>query len=179
MAGKTIQTEVDSHVSLINEDGRISDKNVARKLGIAISTVIECATFLEEEGVINIEYKFTTFFLVKKGLSQDQMKLVKKEVVEEKDIFIRKSQNTMAYLTKLEEEIDSLKDIFQDLGTHFKKKISEAKSEFNELKKAEAEKEDLNKAIIESKQKFVKQVAYLNKELLQKQSDSKMNYKLL
>ncbi len=171
--GKKIQTEVDSLVSLVQVENKISVKDAAKKLGVPASTVSEWASFLEEEGVINIEYKFTTPFLVKKKLSTEQIEQLKGKVKEEKDLFDRKSNSTLTYLNKLEDEVDTLKEIFDDLGKNFKSKLSTAKKEFKELKKAEKEKEKLNDEIIDSKQKFMKQVEDINKHLLKEQKSYK------
>ncbi|MBD3355194.1 hypothetical protein GF361_04380 [Candidatus Woesearchaeota archaeon] len=171
--GKKIQTEVDSLVSLIQVEEKISVRDAAKKLSVPTSTVSEWASFLEEEGVINIEYKFTTPFLVKKKLSTEQIKQLKGKVKEEKDLFDRKSKSTLTYLNKLEEEVETLKELFDDLGKNFKSKLSTAKKEFKELKKAEKEKEKLNKEVIDSKQKFMKQVEDINKHLLEEQKSYK------
>ncbi|MBR9692203.1 winged helix-turn-helix transcriptional regulator [Candidatus Woesearchaeota archaeon] len=179
MWGKTIKTEVDSLVSLIQGEEKISIKEAARKLGVPVSTVSEWASFLEEEGIINIEYKFTTPFLVKKKLSDEQIRDLKSKVKEEKDIFDRKSDSTLSYLNKLEEEVESLEELFEDLGNNFKSRLSDAGKELKELRKAEEEKQSLNKEILESKQKFIKQVADVNKQLAKEQSDYNNIYNFL
>ncbi|MBW2996250.1 hypothetical protein KY332_03045 [Candidatus Woesearchaeota archaeon] len=177
--GKTIQTEVDSLVSLIQGEERISVKDAARKLGVPASTVSEWASFLEEEGVINIEYKFTTPFLVKKKFNAEQIEKIKSSVVEEKDLFDRKSESTLTYLNKLEQEIDTLKDLCDDLGKNFKSRLSSSKKEFNAFTKAEEEQKKLNSRIVESKQKFIKQVADLNKQLMKEQASYNKIYNFL
>jgi len=179
MQGKTIQTEVDSLVSLIQAEERISVKDAARKLGVPVPIVSEWAAFLEEEGVINIEYKFTTPFLVKKQLTSEQIAEIRGRIYEEKDLFDRKSSSMLTYLNKLEKEVDSLKEIFEELGNNFKSKLSETRKEFNELKKAEEEKEKLNKEMVESKQRFIKQISDLNKQLLKEEADYKNIYTFL
>ncbi|MBW2965603.1 hypothetical protein KY342_00700 [Candidatus Woesearchaeota archaeon] len=179
MQEKTIQTEVDRLVTLVHEEGRISIKKAARRLNMPVSTITEWASFLEEEGIINIEYKFTTPFLVKRKLSQEQIEEIKKDVKEEKNIFDRKSESTLNYLNKLETEVDNLKDIFNDLGKHFKRRFSDVKKQFNKLKKAQDEKEKLDKHIIDSKQRFIKIISDINKQLFKEQTDCRTIYDLL
>ncbi len=177
--GKIIQTEVDSLVSLIQGEERISVKDAANKLGVPVSTVSEWASFLEEEGVINIEYKFTTPFLVKKKLSEGQLTNLKSSVREEKDLFDRKSESTLTYLNKLEIEVDTLKEIFSDLDKNFKTKLSDAEKEIKKLRKAEEEKEELDKEVIESKQSFIKKTSDINKQLVKEQSNYNEIYNFL
>ena len=179
MEKKTIQTEVDRLVSLVQEEGKISTKNAAKKLNMPISIISEWASFLEEEGIINIEYKFTTPLLVKRKLTMEQIEQIKDRVKEEKSIFERKSESTLNYLNKLEIEVNLLKEIFNELGTDFKTRVSDVERKFSQLKKAEEEKEKLNKHIIESKQRFMKNIADINKQLLKEQANCKTIYDLL
>ncbi|MFH1849188.1 MAG: hypothetical protein ABH879_03285 [archaeon] len=60
----TIKTDVDALVDLVKERKRISFDEVAKTLKLEVSAVEDWAAFLEEEGVIGIDYKFTTPFLV-------------------------------------------------------------------------------------------------------------------
>ena len=144
-----------------------------------VSTVSEWASFLEEEGVINIEYNFTTPFLVKKKLSAEQIENIKSSVQEEKDLFDRKSQSTLTYLNKLEEEVDTLKSLCDDLGKNFKSRLSASKREFCKFAKAEEEQKKLNTRIVESKQRFIKQMSDLNKQLMKEQANYNEIYNFL
>lgn len=168
---KTLQTEVDSLVSLIEEVERISVREAAKKLGVPASTVSEWASFLEEEGMINIEYKFTTPFLVKKGLTAEEAKEIDEQTADERDIFERKSESMLSYLNKLDQEVDSLKEIFEDLGKHFNSRFSDTKKEFKDLEKAKEQKKKVDKEILEEKKKFVRDVDDVEKKLLKEQSN--------
>ena len=78
MSGITIKTEVDSLVSLVNTEGRISVKDAARKLGVPVGTISEWAAFLEEDNVIlrevynqvppKVEYSLTEYGWSLKGI---------------------------------------------------------------------------------------------------------------
>lgn len=59
-----ITTAVDSLVELINAKKRISLEDAAHELGLPEHIINEWAVFLEEEKILNIEYQFTTPFLV-------------------------------------------------------------------------------------------------------------------
>lgn len=64
---ETVRTQVDSLTELIKNKKEISFEDAAKNLNLPMSTIEAWATFLEEEGVVSIKYKFTTpFFVYKK-----------------------------------------------------------------------------------------------------------------
>lgn len=60
----TVKTDVDRLVAFVNEKGEMSIQDVAQQLNISSKTVESLADLLEEEGVLQIKYKFTTPYLV-------------------------------------------------------------------------------------------------------------------
>ncbi|HII29558.1 hypothetical protein COT48_06090 [Candidatus Woesearchaeota archaeon CG08_land_8_20_14_0_20_47_9] len=64
---ETVKTEVDLLLNLVRNVKEISMSEAAKQFDIPLATVEAWATFLEEEGVLTIKYKFTTPFLVYKG----------------------------------------------------------------------------------------------------------------
>jgi len=179
MAYNTIQTEVDALVSLINDSGSISAKDAAKRLNVSVQTIMEWASLLDEEGIIKIEYKFTTPYLVKKKISEEQLANVKEYICDEKDILKRKSESALNYLNRLETEVTSLKDVLEDISKNFQSKMASVNNELKDLKNAESEKEMLDKQIIESKQNMIKRIADLNKTLNQEEQESETLYNLL
>lgn len=176
---KIIRTDVDSLVSLVNEEKRISFRDASRRLGVPISTMKDWANFLEEEEIINIEYKFITPYLVSKDYSKKTTEEAKKSAKEETEIFKRKAESTLGYLNKVEAEIDSLKELFKDFGDHFKARIADAKIGFNELKKYKEEEAILNKGILEENENFLKDLNELNKKLRDKQKELNQTQEIL
>ena len=68
-----IETGVDKLVNIVRERGRIALADAAKELGVSTTVIQEWVEFLEEEGIISVEYKLTKPFLVER-------KLTKKEV---------------------------------------------------------------------------------------------------
>lgn len=66
----SITTAVDSLVELVNSRKKISLEEAANELGLPEHIVNEWAVFLEEENVLEIEYQFTTPFLIAKNIKQ-------------------------------------------------------------------------------------------------------------
>ena len=122
-----ITTAVDSLVELVNRKGRISLEEASKELGIPENILNEWASFLEEENVISIEYKFTTPFLIAKST---KITIDIKELEREIEVITRKLDYMLSYLEKQEIQhgmfIEDLKDI--------KKLIVKEASIFNQKK---------------------------------------------
>ena len=67
MPQESITTAVDSLVKFVKENKKVSLSEASAKLKIPESILSEWASFLEQEGILEIEYKFTTPFLIAKG----------------------------------------------------------------------------------------------------------------
>ncbi|MBU1204207.1 MAG: hypothetical protein KKG60_04030 [Nanoarchaeota archaeon] len=81
--GVDISTAVDSLVRLVKKKGIIQINDAAKELSIPASIVNEWAVFLEEEGIIEIEYRFTTPYLSYKPKGEcykEQKELIKKKL---------------------------------------------------------------------------------------------------
>ena len=63
-----IETGVDKLVKLVKQSGKISVAEAAKILGLSNTIITEWADFLEEEGIISIEYNLTQPFLVERKL---------------------------------------------------------------------------------------------------------------
>ncbi len=58
-----METDVDALMSLLKTKKKISIKDAAKELGVKSSVVEEWARYFEEEGLVKINYKFTTPFI--------------------------------------------------------------------------------------------------------------------
>jgi|TARA_B100001971_G_C18183646_1_gene534283 chromosome segregation ATPase len=151
LTSSIIETGVDKLVNLVNKTGRISSNDAAKTLGMGVSTIMEWADFLEEEGIINIEYKFTKPFLVARKLAKKDVKEKAKEFSGKKDVFVRKAEVSLSFLGKESEKLKTLKEEFdkikQDLGLD----MDSIKNEMAELQKYEQLKISLDQQIGEQK----------------------------
>jgi predicted ArsR family transcriptional regulator len=78
-----INTAVDSLVKLVQRKGTISVEDAAKELSIPSPIVNEWAVFLEEEGIVGIEYKFATPYITykrKEQVYQTEKDLIKKKL---------------------------------------------------------------------------------------------------
>ena len=90
-----ITTAVDSLVKLVNKKGRISLDEASKELGLPSNVLNEWSTFLDQEKIIHVEYKFTTPFLISK-------KEEKTEANIDYELIIRKLEVMEAYLKKVQ-----------------------------------------------------------------------------
>ncbi len=125
--GVDITTAIDSLVKLVNERGSISLEETSKILKIPENIINEWATFLEEEKVLNIEYKFTTPFLIakktgsgKEQVSKDEIELIKRKmevmlfyiknvVISEKEVKLNQQKKFLC--EEIEKLIDTLKKV--------------------------------------------------------------------
>ena len=166
MVPEQIQTGVDKLVALVRQTNKISFKDAAKKLGVSPSTISEWANLLEEEGIIDINYKFTSPFLINKQLTKEEKKEKIQEFEEEKQIFDKRVDSATGYLNGLDEEIGKINSLFKDLEKHLSPRLKHIEGEIGELKKIEKEKEGLNESIVESKQNTLKKIQEINSHIL-------------
>ena len=86
----SIKTGVDKLVELISQKKRISVDEASKSLGVGKDLIQEWAEFLEEEGVVMIEYKLSTIWINEKRITRDDVINTAKEVMSEKEAFSRK-----------------------------------------------------------------------------------------
>ena len=89
-SNKTIETGVDKLVHLIEHKKRITVEDAAKSVGVSAIVIEEWADFLEEQGIISIEYKFAKTFLVERKLTKREVEKKTKEFHNTKEAFIRK-----------------------------------------------------------------------------------------
>jgi len=133
--GKTgvLETGVDKLVELIKKEKKISIKNAAVKLGVSTALIEEWANFLEEEGLLDIDYKVTTPYLTEKQLSKEELEEKKQQFYQEKEILLRKAENTLEFLDDQGEEIKTIRQEFQRFKSDIDKEIELAKKNLREL----------------------------------------------
>ncbi len=142
-----IETGVDKLVELINERKRISVDEAAKELGVSTMIVQEWADFLEEDGLISIEYSLSKVWLVERKLSEAELKKKEKEYVNKKDAFVRKVQTTLNQLEKDTDSFEKMRADFESLRKDLGKEVGVVKKEIEELKYFDDLKKNIDKDI--------------------------------
>jgi len=161
-----IETGVDKLVKLVNEKGRISSFDAAKELGVSNTVVMEWADFLEEEGIISIEYKFTKPFLVPRKLGKKEVQEKAKEFSGKKDVFVRKAEVSLSFLDKEAAKLNSVKEEFDKIKKDLGFDLSNVKNELEELEKYERLKIDLDKQIENQKKASMDKIESMTKQVL-------------
>lgn len=177
--GLVVRTGVDRLLELLRGEGNISLKNAALKLGVSTGAVLGWAKMLEEEGLLNIRYKFSTAYLEGKNLSSKEYKKQKKELMAEKQVVDERLQSTNHFLISLEKEVGTLKKIYGDLGHTLDKNMKRLQRDLKTLTRYQEQKDKTDKKIVTSKAKFLEKVHNLNEHLSKEKQAAKEWYRLL
>lgn len=159
-ASKNIETGVDKLVSLIAQKKRIAVDDAAKELGVGALVVQEWAEFLEEEGIISIEYKLSKAYLVERKLTAEEAQNKAKELADEKDVMVRKIDTSISRLDYDVSGLDTLKKEFEALKKDLGGDMEKVKAQLEELSKYESFKKTIDVKLKEQEKEF--------QELLQK-----------
>ncbi len=149
-----IETGVDKLVTIVRSKRKISIPDAAKQLGVGPTVVEEWADFLEEEGIISMEYKFATPYLIERKLTQEEVKHKEKEFHSKKEGFVRKAEVTLAALDKDGESFQKFKKSFEILKKELGEELQHVEAEFKELEKFEDLKNNTDKKILEEEKQF-------------------------
>jgi len=151
---KNIKTGVDKLVELISEKKRIELDSAARQLAVGKNVVQEWAEFLEQEGLISIDYTLSKVWLIEKIITKDAMIETTREVSSEKDAFIRKIDVALKALDTETIGFEEVRRHFADIQSHIKTEIDTVKTELDELQRYETLKKNLDKDIMQQKKDY-------------------------
>ena len=160
-----IETGVDKLVELVRAKGRISIKDASKELGVGPIVAEEWADFLDEEGIISIEYKFATPFLVERKMSKNEVKDKEKEFHSKKEGFIRKADVTLAILDREGDDFKKFKNKFEKLKNEISSELGHVQSEINQLEKLEGLKKNVDKEIDDQEKHFHSKMDSFEKEM--------------
>ncbi len=161
-----IETGVDKLVNLINERGKISSADAAKELGVSTTVIMEWVDFLEEEGIINLEYKFTKPFLVARKLAKKDVQEKAKEFSGKRDVFVRKAEVSLSFLEKESKKLETLKEEFDKIKKELGIDIGSVKDDLEELKKYEQLKINLDKKIEEQRTGSINKFQDITRQIL-------------
>jgi len=168
-----IETGVDKLVKLVETKKRISTTEAAKLLGVSPAVIDEWADFLEEEGIISIEYKLATTYLVERKLSKKEVVKKAKEFHGTKDAFIRKIETTIQGIDRDTSGLEELKDQFKGLKNEIGDDVNHVREELKELENYERLKKNIDKQMYQQQTEFRKRIEDMEKELFKEKSKYK------
>jgi len=160
-----IETGVDKLVDLIDKKKRIALDQAAKSLGVSTVLVQEWADFLEEDGLISVEYSLSRVWLVEKKLTKKEVEKKEHEYEGKKDSFIRKVETTLKSLDKDTLGFEKMKAEFKDLKKEIGGEIGYVKKELKELEYFENLKKSIDKDIEKQKAEYEKLMEHSHREI--------------
>lgn len=133
-------TGVDQLLNLVQTKGRVSIDEAAKELGLGKTIVREWAEFLEDEGIVNLEFKFSKVFItpkLHKKLTESKVKelnLKKQAFLAKIETAVQSIEEEARELTKSLQEIGNVKDLFDSELKGVKKEIQEME-QYHKLKR--------------------------------------------
>ena len=167
--GSIIETGVDKLVNLVKQRGKISLKDAAGELGVTTTVVQEWVDFLEDEGIIGVEYSLTTPYLVEKKLSKKEVEAKAKEFTGKKDIFVRRAEGSLSFIEKQGEELKKIKSEFDRLKQEVGLELGTVRDDLKELEKYQQLKQELTRQVEEQKGDAKLKIEELTRQVLREQ----------
>ena len=164
-----IETGVDKLVKLVKERGKIALSDASTELGVGRSVIQEWVDFLEEEGIIGVEYQLTKPYLVERKLTKPEIKLKAKEFASKKDVFIRKAEVSLSFLEKQEEELRKVKGEFDKLKNELGFELDNVREDLKQLEHYQQLREDLQKQLEEQKNESKSKIEEMLQHILREQ----------
>ena len=147
LGSSIIETGVDKLVNLVRERGRIALADAAKELGVSTIVTQEWVEFLEEEGIISVEYKLTKPYLVERKLTKKEVEAKAKEFASKKDVFVRKSEVSLSFLEKQADELKKIKSEFDRLKSELGMELGTVREDLKELERYQQLREELQKQV--------------------------------
>ena len=164
-----IETGVDKLVKLVKERGRIPLQEAAKELGVSTTVIQEWMDFLEDEGIISVDYKLTKPYLVERRLTKKEVEVKAKEFASKKDVFVRKAEVSLSFLGKQAEELKNVKFEFDKLKNELGMELDTVREDLKELERYQQLKEELQKQVEEQKNEAKFKIEELTQQVLREQ----------
>ncbi len=167
--GSVIETGVDKLVNLVKTRGKIALADAAKELGVSTTVIQEWVDFLEDEGIISVEYKLTKPFLVERKLTKKEVESKAKEFESKKDVFVRKAEVNLSFLDKQAEDLKKIKSEFDRVKGELGLELDSVRNELKELEKYQEMRQELQKQIENQRGDAKAKIDELTKQILNEQ----------
>jgi len=165
MAQKSIETGVDKLLDLVEQKKRLSIGEAANYLGVSIPILQEWADFLEDEGLITIEYKLSKTYLCERKLNKKEVEKKVKEYSSKKDAFTRKVEMAITSMQDESAGFEKLKDEVKKLNDAIGTDIEQVREQLQELKHYEELKKNIDKDIIQQKLEYQQMLENVHRQI--------------
>lgn len=149
-----IKTGADKLVELVSQKGKVSVDEAAKALGVGKDVVQEWAEFLEEEGLVTLDYNLSRTWIKEKKITKDDVLSSAKEVASEKDAFARRIDATIGALASETVGFEDVRKQFINIQSHIKDEIDTVKKQLSDLEKYDSLKKNLDTDLLKQKQEY-------------------------
>ncbi|MEK6983378.1 MAG: hypothetical protein AABX33_02295 [Nanoarchaeota archaeon] len=164
-----IETGVDKLVKLVKDRGRIALIDAAKELGVGITVIREWVDFLEEEGIISVEYKLTKPYLVEKKLTKKEVEAKAKEFSSKKEVFVRKAEVNLSFIEKEAEGLKQVKNEFDKLKQDMGIELDTVRTDLKDLERYQQLKEQLQNQVEEQKNEAKLKMEEMTRQVVREQ----------
>jgi chromosome segregation protein len=169
MESKLIETGVDKLVNLVKQKGRIALADAARDLGVSSNVIQEWVDFLEEEGILSVEYKLTKPFLVDKKLTKKEVDAKEKEFSSQKDVFVKKAETSLGFLEKQASDLKKVKQEFDSIKSDLGMELDKVRNDLKELEKYQDIKQEFQRELDQQRSDSKLRIGELTKQIEREQ----------
>jgi len=151
---KKIQTGIDKLLEVVAGKKRVSVDDAAKILGVSSLIVQEWADFLEEQGLISVDYAFSKVYMEEKTLTKDEVRTKAKEYSLKKEGFISTVQSAIASLDRETMGFEDIKEEFAKVKKQLGSEVKLVEDEMNQLKHFEDLKKNIDTDILKQKEEY-------------------------
>jgi chromosome segregation ATPase len=153
---KELETGVDKLVQLVAKFKKISVDKAAKELGVSSIVVQEWADFLEEQGLISIEYTLSNVYLVEKKLTKKEVFSKAKEFTSKKESFVRRVETAISTFERDFDGFEKIRHEFESLKKDMGSEMTRIEQELGELHKYEQIKSKIDDDVKMQKEEYLK-----------------------
>jgi len=153
-----IETGVDKLVSLVAEEKKVELHKAAKQLGVDPAVVQEWAEFLEEEGIVSLDFSLSKTFIVEKRMSKSEVNKKEHEYEGKKTAFVRRVDYALTQLESETEGFEQIKKQYDNMKSQIGDEIDAVKDEMEQLRHYEELKKSIDGDILKQKVEYQKTI---------------------
>jgi chromosome segregation ATPase len=154
MVSTNIKTGVDKLVELVSEKKRVTVDDAAKKLGVGKEVVQEWAEFLEEEGIVSLDYSLSKVWITEKRITKEEVMSSAKEVSSEKEALTRKIDVAITALQDEASGFENIRKEFSNIQGHIKNEVEVVKKQLAELERYDALRNNIDKDVSKQRESY-------------------------
>jgi len=154
MVSANIKTGVDKLVELVSDKKKITVDDAAKTLGVGKNVVQEWAEFLEEEGLVSLDYSLSKVWITEKKITKEEVMSSAKEVSSEKEALTRKIDVAISSLQDEASGFENIRKEFTNIQGHIKNEVEVVKKQLGELERYDSLRNNIDKEVSKQREDY-------------------------